>query len=254
MLEWIPLTISEIQSCEDLSKLKAIMIKIQKKLEYDFILYSIHISSSFKESSINYIGNFPSKWIQRYEEQDYSSIDPTVKHCISSNTPICWYDFYSHKDTLVTNFFNEASQFGLLGGVSIGFRINSGEVGILSLSKKEILREEDSSYCLAVMYMSSLQPYIHNALKIILSKENEKDLYLTKRELECLSWIAEGKTSCEISSILKISENTVIFHIKNIIEKLEVSNRTQAISKAILLGLIYPDSNENHRKYISFKE
>jgi len=251
MFNWIPLTISEIQSCTELVELKSIMIKIQEKLEYDFILYSIQTSSSFKESSINYLGNFPSKWIQLYEEKDYSSIDPVVKHCISSNTPICWYDFYNHKDTIVNNFLNEASQFGLLGGVSIGFRINSGEVGILSLSKKEILKEEDSSYCLAVMCMTSLQPYIHNALKIISGKD--KDLSLTKRELECLTWIAEGKTSGEISSILKISENTVIFHIKNIMEKLEVSNRTQAISKAILLGLICPSSNENNRSYLGFK-
>jgi len=254
MLDWLPVTILEIQSCQEISQLKAIMIKIQKKLEYDFILYSIQTSSSFKESSINYIGNFPQKWIERYEEQDYSRIDPIVKHCISSNTPICWYDFYRHKDTKVTNFFNEASQFGLLGGVSIGFRINSGEVGILSMSKKEVLREEDNSYCSAVMYMSSLQPYIHNSLKKISSKENDNNLFLTKRELECLTWIAEGKTSGEVSSILKITESTVIFHIKNIIDKLEVSNRTQAISKAILIGLIYPNSNENNRSYLVFKE
>jgi len=56
---------------------------------------------------------------------------------------------------------------------------------------------------------------------------------LTERELECLRWTASGKTSWEISIILSISESTVIFHIKNAIEKLQVTNRSQAVAKAI---------------------
>jgi len=38
---------------------------------------------------------------------------------------------------------------------------------------------------------------------------------LSAREQSCLSWTARGKSSWEIGRILSISENTVIYHIKN---------------------------------------
>lgn len=255
MINWLPSTIEKLKSCDNLDGLKTIMMDIQEKLNYDFILYSIQISKSFKESSISYIGNFPDKWIKRYEEKDYLNIDPIVKHCISSNIPLCWYEFYNDKNININNFFKDANKHGLIGGISSGFRINSGETGILSMAKKETVKENDNSYCSVVMHMTSLQPYIHDSLNRISlkNKEIKKTLSLTKRELECLTWIADGKTSGEISTILKISESTVIFHIKNIIKKLEVNNRTQAISKAMLLGLLYPNNNENHINYLSFK-
>ena len=63
---------------------------------------------------------------------------------------------------------------------------------------------------------------------------------LSSREKACLSWTALGKSSWEIGRILSISENTVIFHIKNAMRKLGTSNRTVTAVKAIQLGLIEP--------------
>lgn len=61
---------------------------------------------------------------------------------------------------------------------------------------------------------------------------------LSEREKSCLSWTALGKSSWEIGQILRISENTVIFHIKNAMKKLGVSSRTLAAVKAVEMGLI----------------
>jgi len=62
-------------------------------------------------------------------------------------------------------------------------------------------------------------------------------LNLTLREIEILKWAAIGKTSKDMSSILQISINTVNFHIKNAVLKLETSNKTAAVARAITLGL-----------------
>jgi DNA-binding CsgD family transcriptional regulator len=62
----------------------------------------------------------------------------------------------------------------------------------------------------------------------------------SEREKSCLSWTALGKSSWEIGQILSISENTVVFHIKNAMRKLGVSNRTLAAVKAVRLGIIDP--------------
>lgn len=61
---------------------------------------------------------------------------------------------------------------------------------------------------------------------------------LTARELEVLHMLARGLTNKEIGNALRISGNTVRNHVNSIIEKLEVSDRTEAATTAIQRGLI----------------
>jgi two-component system, NarL family, response regulator len=61
---------------------------------------------------------------------------------------------------------------------------------------------------------------------------------LTARELEVLHMLARGLTNKEIGSALEISGNTVRNHVNSIIEKLEVSDRTEAATTAIQRGII----------------
>lgn len=61
---------------------------------------------------------------------------------------------------------------------------------------------------------------------------------LTKRELEVLSLMAQGKSNAEIADVLFVSVNTVKTHGARLYEKLEVRRRTQAIEKARRLGMI----------------
>jgi DNA-binding NarL/FixJ family response regulator len=61
---------------------------------------------------------------------------------------------------------------------------------------------------------------------------------LTARELEVLQLIAKGLRNKEIGAALDIAEDTVKIHVKNIFEKLEVIDRTQAVVAASQRGFI----------------
>ncbi len=61
---------------------------------------------------------------------------------------------------------------------------------------------------------------------------------LTERELELLKLVAKGFTNKAIAQTLSISVNTVKYHIKNILQKLDVQSRTEAVTYAIHIGLI----------------
>ena len=61
---------------------------------------------------------------------------------------------------------------------------------------------------------------------------------LTKREREVLCWTAAGKTSFEVGVILGISTRTINFHITAALTKLDATNKTQAVAKAIMLDLL----------------
>ena len=61
---------------------------------------------------------------------------------------------------------------------------------------------------------------------------------LTGRELEVLSLVAEGQTSRQIGTLLFISENTVKNHIRNILDKLGLHSRSEAVLYAVREDLI----------------
>lgn len=64
---------------------------------------------------------------------------------------------------------------------------------------------------------------------------------LTARELEILKMLAKGPTNKQIGRALGISDYTVRNHVNSIIEKLEVSDRTEAATTAIQRGIITVD-------------
>jgi len=61
---------------------------------------------------------------------------------------------------------------------------------------------------------------------------------LTEREVEVLNLVLEGKSSKEVAQMLFLSKRTIDFHLARIYEKLNVSNRVQAIRRATQLGLV----------------
>ena len=71
------------------------------------------------------------------------------------------------------------------------------------------------------------------------AREDQRD-DLTPREREVLLLVAEGATNKEIAASLYLSEHTVNFHMKNILSKLHLRNRAQAVAYAIRTGLVTP--------------
>jgi len=61
---------------------------------------------------------------------------------------------------------------------------------------------------------------------------------LTARELEVLEQLAAGLSNKAIGARLGISDQTVKFHVASITGKLGVTNRTEAVRRALRLGLI----------------
>lgn len=92
-----------------------------------------------------------------------------------------------------------------------------------------------------------LMPYLHMALHRMLAHENneapgaiEATTLFSKREIQVLHWVKNGKTNQDISQILHISVPTVKNHVQNIMRKLNVNNRAQAVGKSASMRLVAP--------------
>jgi len=188
--------------------------------------------------------SFPEEWRSLYDGNGYVAFDPTVKHSWTSTSPIVWRKVeYSEGKVgeMERMVMDQAYEFGLRSGISVPVHGSGAEGCMLSLAS----REEHADY--EYHDEAGLQIIVHamhEAMKRILAKNtvgSEPVIEsLTPREIECLSWTAKGKTSWAISRILDVSENTVIFHLRNAIKKLEVTNRSHAVAKAVAHSKITP--------------
>lgn len=71
--------------------------------------------------------------------------------------------------------------------------------------------------------------------------EAEEDRLITKREEEVLQLIADGLSTPEVASSLYISQKTVKNHLAAIYQKLDARDRTQAVVRAVRMGIISLD-------------
>ena len=69
--------------------------------------------------------------------------------------------------------------------------------------------------------------------------EHMADEPISPRELEVLSLMAGGKRNKEIAGELSIAEDTVKMHVRNILSKLQVNDRTEAVTSALRRGIIH---------------
>lgn len=74
-------------------------------------------------------------------------------------------------------------------------------------------------------------------------RQEEDPDALTDREREVLTLMTRGvTTNRRLARELEISENTVKFHVRNILDKLHLHNRAQAVSHALRTGMVDPDA------------
>jgi DNA-binding NarL/FixJ family response regulator len=80
--------------------------------------------------------------------------------------------------------------------------------------------------------------FLCDEVEQLLNQDTEKQVRLTKRELELLKFIAQGLINTEIAERLYISEETVKVHRKNLNRKFSVHNTAQLVRIAMEMGLV----------------
>jgi DNA-binding NarL/FixJ family response regulator len=126
--------------------------------------------------------------------------------------------------------------------------VQAGAVGYLlkNLSADEFLSSLDGLQRGEVAMTRKTMSQMVNALANLEQQKSEyhKQDRLTARELELLQYVSEGMSNREIAKKLHISKNTVKYHMKNILQKMNLQNRAEAAVFAVREGLV----QENQKK------
>ena len=111
----------------------------------------------------------------------------------------------------------------------------SFQAGARGYLLKNVLSEE---LFRAIKTVHGGQPYTPPHIVRTLSDHNP-DSELTPREMEVLGLLIKGLSNKEIGDVLGCTENTAKFHVKNILGKLEVNDRTEAATAAFHRGILH---------------
>ncbi|HEY3326339.1 MAG TPA: LuxR family transcriptional regulator [Novimethylophilus sp.] len=186
--------------------------------------------------------NYSSRWRSKYDSEKLHYVDPTVGHCLNSTLPLIWQP-QTFKAPQQRELYEEACGYGIRSGITYPVHGANGEFGVISfvsdtLADKKFQRELGRF----MPELALIRDYVfESSLRFATpSAPQENSIHLTRRELESLKWAMVGKSSWEISQIMRCSEATVNFHVGNVRRKFKVATRQQAVVKAIRLGLISP--------------
>ena len=208
------------------------------KLGFDQINFTLLRGMSKSYENAYVYSNHAKEWMHRYESQSYWEIDPIFNHSLQRKSPLVW-----NADTFETrrqrHLYEEANIYGIYAGITLPLG-SMGAAGMLtcvtdSVSGKTILNDGVA----ALPQLTLLRDVAFDSLSRFIFPDATSEVpKLSRREKECLQWHAQGKTSWELGSILSISEACVNYHFNKIRTKFNVTQRHQAVIKAIMLGLI----------------
>jgi DNA-binding CsgD family transcriptional regulator len=203
-------------------------------LGFEYCGYGVRFPFPLSQPKVHTLFEYPRAWADRYHEAGYVSTDPTVLHGRRNRTPLIWSDelFAS-----TPQLWSEAQSHGLRVGWAQSSLDANGVVGMLTLARsgEQLSATELESKESRMQWLVNVA---HLALTQALTPMLVQDVHLTSRELEVLKWTADGKTSGEIAQILAISSETVNFHVSNATAKLGSANKTAAVVRAVMLGLL----------------
>ncbi len=179
--------------------------------------------------------DYPAKWLEMYIDGEFHRKDPVIKYNYTFFRPQLWSEaLREFPEEPCRKLMDMATEFGLRYGIAGGVNGEGYKGSIFSFSSsRDRFRERHKEV------LDSVIPHVHQALLRVCPAAEGEGLAgkLSRRELEVLKWMREGKTHWEISLTLKISHRTVKFHAQNIIKKLNAVNKAHAIALAMDMGL-----------------
>ncbi len=234
-----------LKAAREGKRLEAPLLEIIRTLGFDSFIFAIATEPRPSRDSRAYVWtSVPREWVEAYEKNAYIEIDPRISESYGRTSPLLWDSASIAIDARTRRFLLHAAEFGIRSGVVIGVCNTSGRrVGLglnSAISPVPPERHRELSRNLGTMMLLAsrladlfMSHYVNRGIPPM-----QQGAPLSPRERQCLELAARGMTSGDIGIKLGIACRTVNYHFGNVLSKLGVLNRNEAIAKAVAQGLI----------------
>jgi DNA-binding CsgD family transcriptional regulator len=251
--------ISAVETCATVEVLASTLQRIIES--YGFSGFSF-VDAGRPHLDIPYnVSTTSQRWQADYKSNRFIQVDPMVSKARRTNVPFPWSEVpigeRLGKNKLGAHQLMEAAQdHGFTNGyvfpfhfVDVQGRIYSTVNGLFwkdDADRMSFLNNARLKHELDLILLY----WTERAIKVAGAKLRQTPERLTgfteetqvhplsDREREVVAWAGRGLTAADTAEVLKIGEETVQTHIRNAIQKLNATNKTHAVAKAIQLGII----------------
>ena len=239
-----------IESIKNPESLATAVQAIVKDLGFESFVYGMSLARAHKRDEHFYVwGTVSPEWLREYDQQSYIEIDPRVCYGWEKlPPPLVWDASLNADDPKVQRFLARAAEHGIGSGLAVYLRDNRSKIMVaLSSPERHLSEARKAAICSVigpVMYFASIfhWVFVKGAIERGIPPA-QLGRPLSDREISCLQFAAHGMTSRDIGVKLGIAQRTANFHFANIISKMGVLNRHEAISTAMSHGLINMDNS-----------
>lgn len=185
--------------------------------------------SDLADSTALWFG-IPDEWLKLYLDRQYAVVDPVVRMCMEEDRIIEWREAFEKYGDEADDFVQEAEKYGLSNGYAVG-KSSNRLTHIASIAS--ITFDPNVVTVAQHVLIQQILPHLN---EILTRPGFLKHQELSVREKEVLMWIEKSKSYDDIAIILGIKERTVRYHVNNIYDKYQVSDKTSAVNKAKIYG------------------
>ncbi len=215
--------------------------EVKDLLQHDSMVCGYHVPSPTGAYAQNILQhNYPAGYAEALSSTEGQADSPLIQRWHITREPVFFQsgrDDYIYPSDWVENF----KKFGMQNIIGHGILDTRGTFG----SYFVFARLPGDIGAREALLLKLITPHLHFALMRAVAaghqfgKSTESGQRpLSARQQEILRWMNQGKTNKEIAQLLSMTEKNVKYHVEQIFTKLEVRSRPQAVSKAMLIGLL----------------
>ena len=195
-------------------------------------------SAAGARSSVLLFRNWTPEWAQLSDQKGFSANSFVITDARRRMSPFTWRDVPKARALSAgeREVWNAVLAWGWNNGFVLPVHGPGGYFATVSMASPERDLDLGPNNRLRLQMIATLA---HERCRVLanLAAAGSPPATMSARELECLRWVAAGKTDWEIGMILSISAATVKFHVNGARAKLGARTRAQAVARLVLSGL-----------------
>ncbi len=179
--------------------------------------------------------DWPEDWVQTYRKRKLYAADFGVAFARRRIEPFTWNEARTGQvlSKLEVTLWAEVAAHGWEDGFSVPIHGPGGYFGLVTMGGRNLAFSAHQR-CELQMLALAAHGRCRTLYPATAPPTGQKPL--SAREIECMRWVASGKTDWEIAKITRLAPSTVKTHIENARKKLDAQTRTQAVVRLVMSG------------------
>lgn len=236
-------SLAKLDDVHHLEEMKPVLGELAGAYEFDHMTFVIARRRGTSDDYPFHCTTYPSEWTSSYSAHNFVSIDPVMRAFPLALLPIDWATL-DWRSAEAERFRLEALSYDIgPNGLSVPVRGPRGAQSLFSASSAVVGREWFEFRDHRTHDMLVLSHYLYEKIERISGSVQDDYLpRLSKREHQCLSYLANGYIAKQTAMHLQISESAVRLYLQSARKKLGVRTSHHAVAKAIMLEIVSANS------------